>query len=142
LREVLARAEKGDAEVLLRLRALLASRVDIWRCYGDLGANLEQELIRLAAGDNLLLRESLANKVKEMTQELAGSRPTQLARLLAQRAAVGWLEVYYLDTLAAQNPTLKGRRAAELTRRRKAADRRHLSAVKTLALVRRLLDKK
>jgi hypothetical protein len=142
LREVLARAEKGDAEVLPKLRVLLASRADIWRSYGDLGTNLEQELIRLAAGDNLLLAESLTNKVKEMKQELAGAHPTQLARLLAQRAAVGWLETYYLDTLATQNPGLKGARAADLARRRKAADRRHLAAVKTLALVQRLMGKK
>jgi hypothetical protein len=74
-----------------------------------------------------------------MKDELAGSRPKPLVRLLAERATLGWLETHYLDTVAAQNPGLSGPRLTELTRRRDAAHRRYLAALTSLALVRRLL---
>jgi hypothetical protein len=77
LRDVLARAENGDAEVLPRLRALLAGQPGIWRRYADLGGNLEAELIRLACGDNLLLQESLVRQVGEMKDELAVHAPSR-----------------------------------------------------------------
>jgi hypothetical protein len=139
LGEVLARAEKGDAEALPRLRALLAAHADIWRRYSDLGLNLRAELIRLAAGENLLLREALQRRLEDMQQELAGPRATPLMRLLAERAALCWLEVHYHDTRAAQSPRLSGRAADELARRRKAAHHRLLTAAKALGMVRKIL---
>jgi hypothetical protein len=139
LRDVLARAEKGDAEALPRLRSLLATHTEIWRRYSDLGKNLQSELVRLAAGENLLLREALQRRLEDMQQEMAGPRPSPLMRLLAERAALCWLEVHYHDTRAAQSPRLSGRPAAELARRRKVAHHRYLAALKALGQVRKML---
>jgi hypothetical protein len=126
---------------LPELRALLATHSSVWRAYGDLGRALEEQLIRLAAGDDLLLQESLRREVEERRRELAGACPSPLECLLAERAAVGWLEAYYYDLLAAQNPGVTGAQERELRRRREAAHRRLLSAAKMLTLIRALAMK-
>jgi hypothetical protein len=141
MRELLVRAEQGDASALPRLRVLLAGESEIWRRYADLGVHLESELVRLAAGANQLMRECLVRKLNELRKDLAGAQPTPLIGLLAKRVSLGWLEAHYLDTVAAQHPDLTGQRLTELLRRRQAADRRYLGALKTLATIKRLVGK-
>jgi hypothetical protein len=141
LLDLLRRAEQGDREVLPRLRVVLDRAGGVWRSYADLGARLEGALIRTAAGDNLLLQESLRRALAEKKQELMGEEATPLERLLIERVALGWLETHYLDLLEAQACNLTKRQKAELRRRQDRASSRHLAAVKALAQVRRLLAK-
>ena len=65
VRLLLARAEQGDASVLAELRALLDANGEVWRRIGDLAGHAEIALIDLAAGTNLLLKESIARKLDE-----------------------------------------------------------------------------
>ena len=141
LLELLRRAEQGDREVLPRLRAVLDRTSNIWRAYADLAAQLEGALIRTAAGDNLLLQESLLRALAEKKQELGDDDASPLERLLIERVALGWLETHYLDLLEAQGGGLSSRQRAELRRRQGRATSRHLQALKALAQVRRLLAK-
>jgi hypothetical protein len=140
LLELLQRAEKGDKEVLPRLRAVLDRASGIWRRYADLGAQLEGTLIKTTAGENLVLQESLRRGLEEMKQELGGGREASpLERLLVERVALGWLETHYLDFLEAQNGNLTEKQRAELRKRQDRASSRYLMALKTLAQVRRTL---
>jgi hypothetical protein len=141
LLELLRRAEQGDREVLPRLRVVLDRTSGVWRPYADLAAQLESTLIRLAAGENLLLEESLLRALAEKKRELGDDDAPPLERLLIERVALGWLETHYLDLLEAQGGGLSSRQGAELRRRQDRATSRHLQALKALAQVRRLLAK-
>jgi hypothetical protein len=139
LARLLARAEQGDRSVLPELRKALDGDTNLWRQYGDLAAQAEASLILLAAGPNLLMAESLQRKLKSMKQELSGERPSPLDRLLVERVTATWLQVSYYDALLAQAKGANEGRLKVLQGQQDAAHRRHLTALKTLATVRKLL---
>jgi hypothetical protein len=138
----LERAQQGDAGALPALHRLFASDGSLWRQFGDLAVQAERSLIAAASGTNLLLAEALQRKLQELRSELEGPSPSPMEGLLASRAALCWLETHYLDALAAQSPGQAGKQATDLQRRRDAADRRYLGALKALATIRRLLTNK
>jgi hypothetical protein len=78
-------------------------------------------------------------KVADLKAELAGPAASALERLLAQRVATTWLQIAHLDALAAQAAGGSEARVKLIQRQQDAAHRRHLSAVRTLATVRKLL---
>jgi hypothetical protein len=139
LAQLLKRAEAGDRSVLPQLRRALDSDPDLWRAYGDLAAHAEASLAMLAAGQNLLLAESLKRKLAELKAELGGASPSPLERLLVERVTATWLQTAYYDGLLAQAAGAGEARLRALQRLQDAAGRRHLAAIKQLALVRRLL---
>ena len=136
---LLRRAEQGDKEALPALRAVLDRAGGLWRAYADLGAQLGESLISVAAGDNLLLQESLRRALDEKKRELACGAASPLEVLLAEGVALAWLECRYLDLLAAQPSGLAAGRRAELDGRRGRALARQLQAAKALAQVTKLL---
>jgi hypothetical protein len=136
---LLKRAEQGDYAVLPKLREALDADARLWRHYGDLAAQAEASLILLAAGKNLLLAESLQRKLWALKDELGGESPSPLERLLVERTTATWLQVSYFDGLLAQAKGASETQAKMLQRQQDAAHRRHLTAVKTLATVRKLL---
>jgi hypothetical protein len=137
LRRVVEKAQKGDTTVLPELRRLLDHNPGLWRQVGDLARHAETALIELAAGDNLMLRESLTRKLEELKAELAPDSP--LERLLAERVAANWLAVNYADTIFGQTREDRAARAEQLRRRQDSSNRRFLEALKCFATVRRLL---
>jgi hypothetical protein len=139
LAQLLKRAEAGDLSVLGALRQVLADKPELWQGYGDLAAQAEGALIRLVAAKNLLLTESLFLKLAALKEELGGESPTPLERLLIERVTACWLQVAYYDTLVVQARESSPARLKMLQGLQDAAHRRHLSAIKTLATVRKLL---
>jgi hypothetical protein len=139
LQDLMRRAEGGDQAVLPALRRLLDEDERIWRQAGDLGLVAETSLVQLAAGNNLVLVESIMRKLRELKEELAGPSPSLLERLLVERVALGWLQSGYVDALAAQATQATTAQAGELRRRQDAAARRLLAAVRSLTLLRRHL---
>jgi hypothetical protein len=139
LAHLLKRAEHGDLGVLPALRQLLTDNPRLWQGYGDLAAQAEGALIRLAAGNNLLLSESLIRKLADLKHELGGESPSPLERLLIERVTTTWLQVNHLDALVAQAQASSPQRLKMLQAEQDAAHRRHLTAIKTLATVRKLL---
>jgi len=135
---LLKRAEQGDRDVLPELREALDGDPNLWRYYGDLALQAEAALIKLAAGTNLLLAESLQRKLHAMKNELVIESASPLERLLVERVTATWLQVSYFDALMTQ-PTGSEARTRMLLRQQDAANRRYLAAVKTLATVRKLL---
>ncbi|MFO0850679.1 MAG: hypothetical protein U0871_19295 [Gemmataceae bacterium] len=129
------KARAGDKSALPDARPLLDDPRLVAVFGGDLVDRAEQALAAAACGADLLAREAVKRKLNAVRAELAGPAPTAVERLLAERAAVCWLNVYHLEQQAAAAP-------AELADdRQRAVDRAHrryLSALKTLAAIRRL----
>ena len=139
LAQLLKRAEAGDRSVLPQLRRALDSDPDLWRAYGDLAAHAEASLAMLAAGQNLLLAESLKRKLAELKAELGGDGDSPLERLLIARVAATWLQTNYYDTMVTQAAGAGEARLKVLRQQQDAAHRRHLAGIKQLALIRKLL---
>jgi hypothetical protein len=135
----LKRAESGDKSTLPVLREMLQQPGAVDLLGGDLARQAERSLIEAAAGKNLAFKEALTRKLELMRAELAGANPTPLERLLVERVVACWLQVQDADVRYAQargDCTLA--QADYYQRRMDRAHRRYLSAIKTLALVRRL----
>jgi len=136
---LLERAEKGDATVLPRLRRLLDDSPEIWRGYGNLALQACGSWVKLAAGSNLLLAESLMRKAAELRAEVTGSSPSPLEQLLAERVTACWLQVSYYESIIAQTREYTPAKMRMLQQQHAAAHRYYLAAMKTLATVRKLL---
>jgi len=75
-----------------------------------------------------------------MRKEIAGKNCSPLEQLLSERVVVTWLEVQFFETLYAQNmPALTIPQAEHHQKRLDRAHRRHLSAIRALAQIRKLL---
>jgi hypothetical protein len=135
---LLRRAELGDVAVLTRLRQVLDANPHIWQRAGDLAATARESIIRLTAGPNMLLGESLVRKINSLTAELAGEEPSPLVQLLAERVGICWLWCGYLDALAAQTAN-DASKLKLINQERAGAQKQQLAATKMLAEIRRLL---
>jgi hypothetical protein len=135
-----ARAQRGDAKALARLRPIFDASPAVWEACGDLAAQAESAWVEMIAGDQLLLDEAVRRKVANLREELGGPAPTPLERLLVERIAACWLQVQYFDVRYAQSAGELGIQWGEhYQRRQDRAQRRYLAAIRTLAQVRRLL---
>jgi hypothetical protein len=86
----------------------------------------------------VILREALTRKLATLKEELAGGTP--LERLLVERLVSCWLNVYHIDALyATRMNDLTWAESDYFQRRQERAHRQYLSAIRTLAEVRRLL---
>jgi hypothetical protein len=74
-----------------------------------------------------------------MREEIAGENPSALERLLAERIALCWLQLQYYEAIYAQNlSTFTIAQGEHHQRRIDKAHRRYLSAMRTLAQIRKL----
>jgi hypothetical protein len=132
------RAQKGDKSCLPALRELLQNPAAVDLLGGDLARQAQLSLIGKFGGSNLLLRESLPRKLDLMRAELSGPSPGALERLLADRVVACWLHLHHLEILYAQKDSMSLELAAHYQRCIDRAHKRYLSAIKTLAVVRKL----
>lgn len=101
---------------------------------GDLSAQAERAFVRALAGSNPAAREAIFRKPELLWAELLGPGPTP-----AERVATCWLQVQDADVRYAQaQDGLSPCQAEYHQRRMDAVTCRYLSALKTLAQVRRL----
>ena len=141
LRKLLKRAERGDHKALPAARALFHTDPGLWREIGDLAAQAEKALVKVTAGENLLVQEAVERAMESLRSELAGPNPTPLDRLLVDRVVACWLQVHYADAVYAQGmKDLTFNQGDYYQRRQDRAHRRYLSAIRSLAQVRRLLS--
>ena len=143
-REYLAlvrRAEQGDQPALEGLRALYDQMPALWEATGNLAKQAEYSWIKTAMGKNLAGQEALERKAKALRSELAGQAPSPLEALLVERIIACWLQLNYVETLHAQR--LQGELSWKATDHYQDwldhAHRRYLTAIRTLAQVRKLL---
>jgi hypothetical protein len=139
VKKLLRKAEKGDTTVLPALRTWMDRTPGYWETVGDLAQTARQSLIQTISGDNLLAQEAYDRKCAALTKELAGPQPSPLERLLVERIVLCWLHLYSTEALYAQHKQDLSLRQAEFHQQRLSkAQARYLSAIRTLAQVRRL----
>ena len=140
LRSLAKLANKGDEAALNELRALLGTAewdVLVNR-FGDMAELAETALLAKCYGSHKLLVECTRSKLEAMRLELSGSSPTLIERLLAERVVASWLHACHADYQAAENSENSVGMSVQLAHIQDRAQKRFLSAVKTLAVVRRL----
>ena len=137
LEKLIERAQRGDEKTLPALRELLKAPHMVEAC-GNLAAHAENALIRKFSGKDLAVSEGLRRKLGALRAELAGPTPTPLERLLVERIVACWLHLYHLETAYAGKDSMALELASYYQRSLSAAHKRYLSAIRTLALVRKL----
>jgi hypothetical protein len=136
----LIRAHEGDKTVLPALREVLDEMPELARKFVDPADQAEQIMVQNYGGDDLLIKEAMPRTLKLMRKELAGDNPSPLERLLVERVVATWFQLQYFEGLYAQNIRSLTIPQAEFHQKRiDRAQRRHLSAVRILAQVRKLL---
>src|SRR5205823_6547811 len=91
--------------------------------------------IALLAGSDTGLALALEAQLAGLHAELKGgpAPASAIERLLAERAALSWLEAHHYSLLAARTAEATGRWAAAVQKRQAAAHRRYLGALRSLA---------
>lgn len=135
LHKLLERAHKGDESTLPVLHEMLKAPHWLEAC-GNLATHAENALIRQYK--DLAVSEGLRNKMASLRAELAGPNPSPLERLLAERIAACWLHLYNLEMTYASKDGWPLDLAMHYQKSIDRAHKRYLSAIKTLATVRKL----
>jgi hypothetical protein len=138
LHALVNRAQNGDQTALPGLRELLKLPEVVDLLGGDLARRAQETLIAKFSGQNLLFRESLSRKLDLLRADLAGPTPMPLERLLVERVVACWLHLHHLEFVYAGKDSMSLELGAYYQRSLSAAQKRYLSAIKTLALVRKL----
>jgi hypothetical protein len=140
-RELLQRASEGDEDSRQAIRALLADG-DRGRHYlesfGSSAEWLKRTIVRKAAGENVASQEAIRRVIESVRAELAGPDPTPMERLLAERAALCWMLVNWYENSALKCDRLSIAQANHQQLKIDRAHSRFLSAIRTLAQVRKL----
>ena len=141
LRDLTGKAQDGDEEAALEIRNILDESPDLaWRFINGPGKIAEEALIDEFTRDkDLASKELLKHQLKSMRIEVAGETPSPLERLLAERVVATWLQVQLFDAFYAFG--MKGEVMSQGDYRQKRLDRahrRHLSALRTLAQIRKM----
>jgi len=132
------RARGGDETALPALRPLLKDPEAVRLLQGDLAVEAQRTLVYALSGKDLVLRECAWKKLRLLREELAGPDPTPVERLLVERVVACWLQVYYFEAMMANNLGASMDWSDFHQRRVDHAHKRYLSALRTLAQVRKL----
>ena len=131
------RAQRGDATALPALQDFFR-RPEVVEQTGNLARIARDNLLAKFTGQNLLVKEGAQRKMEAMRAELAGASPTPLELLLVDRVVACWLHLHHLEVIYAGKESMSLELGAYYQRSISAAQKRYLSAIKTLAVVRKL----
>ena len=140
-RALLERVVGGDQTCLPAFRALLADGEwgkEYVEAFGSPADWLRGSLIKHTAGGNPLLEEAIGRKLDRVRSELEGPNPSPIERLLAERASLCWFLVHRYESMFVNSQDLALVDADYQQRKIDRAHARFLSAVRTLAQVRKL----
>ena len=133
----LRRAATGDEAAIPELRKMLDySGADVLG--GNLATMATDALLRNFFGNDLLARETVTKKMAELRSELGGKNPSAVERLLAERAACCWLHLYRLELGYGPKSSMSPEVGEYYERCFDRAHKRYLSALKSLAEVRKI----
>jgi hypothetical protein len=141
LQDLLRLAEKGEEDAVPEIRQILNEHPDLaWR-YVDVSHVAEDALIEVMTEEgDLAAKELIRCQLEAMREEVAGKNSSPLERLLSERVVLTWLEVQLFEARYAKN--MRKLTIAQAEHHQKRLDRahgRHLSAIRALAQVRKLL---
>jgi hypothetical protein len=142
LQGLLGKAEKGDEDAVPEIRQILDERPHLAWQFVDVAQVAEEALIEKMSGEeDLAVKEIMRCQLKAMREEIAGENPSPLERLLAERVVATWLQIQLFEGLYASGMS-KSMTIAQGSYHQKRLDqtyRRHLSAIRALAQMRKLL---
>ena len=137
---IIERAQSGDEKAMPALREILDRVPSMREVFGaDLDRTVEYSISKSLGGEkNLAFREAIKRKLAALREELEGPTPSPTERLLVDRIVACWLQVQDADLRYAQAGNCSFAQADYHLRRQDRAHRRFLTAMKTLATVRKL----
>jgi hypothetical protein len=138
---LIKRAIKGDQSCLPVIQTLLADgdRGELYReAYGDPAEWLRKSIVNRAARKNVVSQEAIRQTLDKVRSELEGPNPAPIERLLAERASLCWALVNWYETSFQLTENMNLAQADHYQRKISRAHGRFLSAVRTLAQVRKL----
>lgn len=135
--DLLQRAEEGDETIRPKVQALLTNPA-VADLLGNLARRVQVAIVDGISGGNVAVQEGVKKKVDDMRAELAGPDAGPLERQLVERIITCWLAVHVAELKASVYTTLAPDKADYWDRRIDSAHKRHLSAVKALATIRKL----
>ena len=141
LRDLNEKAEQGDREAARGIRKLLNENPDLaWHFVDNPGVHAESALIdRITRDDDLTTKEFFKHQLQSMKTEIAGENPSPLERLLAERVVATWLQVQLFESFYVLGMKNESMRQGDYRQKRlDRAHRRHLSAIRTLAQIRKM----
>lgn len=134
---LLKRAQEGDEKTRPEIRKWLAARAP--KGLQPAADFAREALLRAMCSTNILLEEDTRQQMRALHAQIAGESPSPLESLLVERIVTCWLHLHYYETLCAQSLKDQSLRQSEAHGRRiEQVHRRYLSAIKTLAQIRRL----
>ena len=141
LRELVEEAENGTKEAVPEIRQILNEHPHLSWKISNLSRLTESLFIeRMSTEENLAAKESMKRQLACMREEVAGENPSPLERLLAERVVATWLQVQLFEGIYASSmfESMTLAQADYHQRRIDKAHGRHLSAVKSLAQIRKM----
>ena len=141
LHDLLREAEQGQEDAVPEIRQILNEHPSLaWR-FVDVAHIAEDALIEVMTEEgDLAAKELIRYQLEAMREEVAGKNSPALERLLSERVVLTWLEVQFFEMLYAKNMRkLTMPQEEHHQKRLDRAHRRHLSAIRALAQMRKLL---
>jgi hypothetical protein len=132
LRVLSQAAIAGDTTAIDKIRIVLDSTPWVWQYAADLQIAVEERLVQLVAGDDVLKREAFRRRASELRSQLAEAGDSLLVRMAISRVVASWLFAQFLELRALSSADYRGAANAVLQ-----AERRWQAAVRTLTMVRR-----
>lgn len=143
LKDLITRGHDGDEEALARMDTVLEQIPSIARKFGNLNVMVEEGFIERTAANNPFRQKSLRINLEHMREDLAGPNPSPLEALGAERVASCWLQLHYAELIYNQElPNMSWEQNEYHQKRIDRLHRRYLSAMRSLAQVRKLLKPK
>jgi hypothetical protein len=141
LHDLLRLAEKGEEDAVPEIRQILDEHPDLALRFVDVSHIAEDALIEAMTKEgDLAAKELVRCQLGAMREQIVGKNSPPLERLLSERVVLTWLEVQFFEALYAKN--MRRLTMPQEEHHQKRLDRahgRHLSAIRALAQVRKLL---
>lgn len=143
LRALVERAQGGDEEALSEIDTVIKRVPAVARAFGNLNVMVEEGFIERTAADSPFRQKAVKATLEGMRQDLAGPNPSPLEKLGAERVASCWLQLHYAELIYDQElPKLSLDQDDHHQKRLDRLHKRYLSAMRSLAQVRKLLKPK
>ena len=141
LEELVEKAGKGDKKPLPEVRKILKESPELAWQLMDVGRVAEWRYTEMMLKEeDFGKKEVLKAQLAAMREEIAGDNPSPLELLLAERIVLTWLQIQLFEDLYASSIS-KSMTIAQGNYKQKRIDqayKRYLSAIRTLAQIRKL----
>jgi hypothetical protein len=140
LQELVTRARQGDDAVVPQMREVL-KHSELWREIGDMARHAQDTWLKLIAGDDHLVKESIRKSLTELRNELEEPGASRLEKLLIERIVATWLQVQFaeINVATSEKQPIPQRRFYQ--QQLDSANRQFLTSTKQLLALRHLLPK-